>query len=271
MEEKMSIKAVNVEGVHGYTDALGLVWLKLEDCARGLGLTRVASSGNEVVLWHRVFKYLAEADAMHTSVHEDKNAYISELTFYLLAMKIDNPIGNAFRTKLAYDILPKIRKYGMYMTPSVIERVLRDPDIIIEMAKKLKEEKAKTEALTQAIQTLEPKANYCDIILACPDVVPITQIAKDYGMTGEAFNQLLHEYKIQYKLNGTWVLYADYADKGYTQSKTFYSTDRRGIKRAFMHTYWTQTGRFFLYNVLKKHNVYPTIEKLQLEEEEVEF
>ena len=271
MEGKMSIKAVNVEGVHGYTDALGMVWLKLEDCARGLGLARTATSGNVVVRWERVFKYLVEIGFMPTSGHGDKNAYIPEPTFYKLAMKVDNPIGEAFQDKLAYDILPKIRKYGMYMTPSVIERVLRDPDIIIEMAKKLKEEKAKTEALTQAIQTLEPKANYCDIILACPDVVPITQIAKDYGMTGEAFNQLLHEYKIQYKLNGTWVLYADYADKGYTQSKTFYSTDRRGIKRAFMHTYWTQTGRFFLYNVLKKHNVDPTIEKLQLEEEEVEF
>ena len=271
MEGKMSIKAVNVEGVHGYTDALGLVWLKLEDCARGLGLTRVASSGNEVVLWHRVFKYLAEADAMHTSVHEDKNAYISESTFYLLAMKIDNPIGNAFRTKLAYEILPKIRKYGMYMTPSVTERVLHNPDLIIEMAQKLKEETAKTAALTQAIQTLEPKTNYCDIIPACPDTVPVTQIAKDYGMTGEAFNQLLHKHKIRYKLGGTWVLYAEYADKGYTQSKTFTKTDKRGIKRAFMHTYWTQTGRFFLYNKLKKNDVYPAIEKLQFEEEVIEY
>ena len=267
----MSIMPVDVEGVHGYTDALGVVWLKLEDCARGLGITQ-NKGGVEYVRWERVVEYLRQIKFSPHLGKTRQNMYITESTFYRLAMRVDNPVAEAFQNKLAYDILPKIRKHGMYMTPETIENVLHNPDLIIEMARRLKEEKAKTAALTQAIQTLEPKANYCDVILACPDTVPITQIAKDYGMTGQAFNALLHDLKIQFKLGGTWVLYAAYADKGYTQSKTFHKTDKRGVTRAYTNTEWTQTGRMFLYNYLRKRDIYPTIEKLRLEEEErIEF
>ena len=270
----MSIVPVNIEGVLGYTDALNVVWLKLEDCARGLGITQ-NKGGVEYVRWDRVREYLRQINfspEVGKARQINADTYIPEYIFYRLGMKVDNPIGNAFQDKIARVILPSIRRHGMYMTPETIERVLHNPDLIIEMAQRLKEEKAKTAALTQAIRTLEPKANYCDVILACPDTVPITQIAKDYGMSGQAFNALLHEMKIQFKLGGTWVLYAAYADKGYTQSKTFHKTDKRGVTRAYTNTEWTQTGRMFLYNHLRKRDIYPTIEKLRIEEEErIEF
>jgi phage antirepressor YoqD-like protein len=110
----------------------------------------------------------------------------------------------------------------------------------------------------QQIAELKPKASYYDLILQNKNTVPITQIAKDYGMSGRAFNKMLHELGIQYKLRGTWLLYQEYADQGYTQSRT-HAID---AERSVMHTYWTQKGRLFLYELLRsKRNLLPIIER----------
>ena len=104
---------------------------------------------------------------------------------------------------------------------------------------------------------LAGKANYYDRILHSKNAVPVTQIAKDYGMTAIAFNRMLHDYGIQYSVRNTWVLYAEYANLGYTQSRT-YAIDE---DKAVMHTSWTQKGRLFLYEFLKSHGVLPMCEQ----------
>ena len=88
------------------------------------------------------------------------------------------------------------------------------------------------------------------------DLIPITVIAKDYGKSAKAFNQLLSELKIQYKCGNTWALYQEYADKGYTNSLTIQVSEKRYVTR----TYWTEKGREFLYDFLKnKHSMLPNI------------
>lgn len=79
------------------------------------------------------------------------------------------------------------------------------------------------------------------------DLIPITVIAKDYGKSAKAFNQLLSELKIQYKCGNTWALYQEYADKGYTNSLTIQVSEKRYVTR----TYWTEKGREFLYDFLE--------------------
>ena len=77
-------------------------------------------------------------------------------------------------------------------------------------------------------------------------------------MSGRAFNKMLHELGIQYKLRETWLLYQDYANQGYTQSRT-HAID---ANRSVMHTYWTQNGRLFLYDLLRsKRSLLPVIER----------
>ena len=85
----------------------------------------------------------------------------------------------------------------------------------------------------------------------------ITQIAKDYGMSGRKFNALLHELGVQYKFRKTWLLYQHYAECGYTQSRTYAIDESRSV----MHTYWTQKGRLFLYDLLKNEGILPVIEQ----------
>lgn len=109
----------------------------------------------------------------------------------------------------------------------------------------------------QQIAEMQPKASYYDLILQNKNTVPITQIAKDYGMSGRKFNELLHELGVQYKFRKTWLLYQQYAECGYTQSRTYAIDESRSV----MHTYWTQKGRLFLYDLLKHEGILPVIEQ----------
>ena len=113
----------------------------------------------------------------------------------------------------------------------------------------------------QQIKELQPKATYYDLILQCKDLLSITQIAKDYGMSGTQLNKKLNELGIQYKHRETWLLYAKYADKGYTSSRTREYPDSKGVIHSRLHTYWTQKGRLFIYEQLKGVNILPLIEK----------
>ena len=113
----------------------------------------------------------------------------------------------------------------------------------------------------QIINELQPKATYYDLILQCKDLLSITQIAKDYGMSGTQLNKKLNELGIQYKHRETWLLYAKYADKGYTSSRTREYPDSKGVIHSRLHTYWTQKGRLFIYEQLKGVNILPLIEK----------
>lgn len=92
----------------------GSISVSLEDAARGLGFTRVANSGNEVVRWERVNKYLEEF-SVPTCGHDD---FIPESVFYLLAMKANNETAKDFQIWVATDVLPNIRKTGGYKVPS---------------------------------------------------------------------------------------------------------------------------------------------------------
>jgi len=113
----------------------------------------------------------------------------------------------------------------------------------------------------QIIGELKPKADYTDKILKNKGLVTITQIAKDYGMSGQELNGLLHDLKVQYKQSGQWLLYREHQGKGYTHSETINIVRSDGRPDITMITKWTQKGRLFLYNLLKEHGILPTIEQ----------
>ena len=113
----------------------------------------------------------------------------------------------------------------------------------------------------QQILELQPKASYYDLILQCKDLLSVTVIAKDYGMSAMKFNELLHELGVQFKQSGVWFVYQKYADRGYTQTKTQNYNKPNGTQGAKPHTYWTQKGRLFLYDFLKNNGYLPLIEK----------
>lgn len=186
--------------------------------------------------------------------------FLTENGLYEVLMQSRKPLAKEFKKKVK-EILKSIRKHGLY----AIDDLLENPDMAIAALQKLKEErqlrlKAQEEVAqkNQIIQELQPKATYYDLVLQNKSLVAISVIAKDYGMSAKKLNKILHELKIQFKQGETWLLYQKYAGKGYTQSKT-HTIDADYSK---MHTYWTQKGRLFLYDLLKnKKGILPLIEQ----------
>lgn len=149
---------------------------------------------------------------------------------------------------------------------NMMEQNWNSPERVMARALKIADEKLHCLQLEniqqkQIIGELKPRADYTDSILNNPGLVTITQIAKDYGMSGKAFNELLHELKIQYKQSDQWLLYSEYHDKGYTHSQTVDILRTDGRKDVKMNTKWTQKGRLFIYQLLKSNGYLPVIEK----------
>lgn len=113
----------------------------------------------------------------------------------------------------------------------------------------------------QQIAEMRPKASYYDVVLNCKDLVAISTIAKDYGWSANKMNTYLHEAGVQYKQGSIWLLYQKYAEQGYTSTKTHSYPGNDGEVHTKTHTYWTQKGRLFIYDLLKAEGVLPLIEK----------
>ena len=110
-------------------------------------------------------------------------------------------------------------------------------------------------------QELKNDKNYLDLIMRSKALLTISQIAQDYGMSGKALNKQLSQMGIQYSINGQWILYAKYKDCGYVSSRSIDITRADGRPDVVLHTEWTQAGRKFLYEELKKLGILPMLER----------
>lgn len=114
-------------------------------------------------------------------------------------------------------------------------------------------EERQRQALAEKVEELQPKADYCDDVLASDELLTISQIAKEFGMTGRKLNELLNKLGVQYKQGKIWVLYAKYDDEGYTK----YITHLISGTGSVTYSKWTQKGRKFIYDILEENGIYP--------------
>lgn len=236
----------------------GQPWWVLKDVCSALGLNSP----------HKVAERLDEDERNLIPVidnvgRKQNTAIISESGLYAVVLRSDKPNAKTFRKWITSEVLPSIRKHGAYIKDDLLNAMAENSEltqeIIMQMlAERGKNEslKAKNEALLDYVCELAPKARYYDIILQCPDAVQTSIIAKDFGMTCVSFNKLLHGLGVQFKIGNTWLLYKEYANMGYTISRTYHIND----KKTSIHTYWTQCGRRFLYDLLKYHGIVPDAE-----------
>lgn len=183
---------MNISGIECF-EKDGTAYLKLETVARGLGFTRIADSGNEVVRWERVDKYLNELGFVPTSGHD---SFIPENIFYRLAMKAKNEAAERFQAKIADEVIPSIRKHGAYMTENIIDKMISSPEFGIKLLTELKEEKERRKAVEEqnsrlAIENeeMKPKAEFYDAVTDSKDAIPMGEVAKvlDCGIIGNFF------------------------------------------------------------------------------------
>ena len=203
----------------------GSISLNAEDAAIGFGFTEV-KSGKQYVRWRTLNSYCKEVGFSQEVAKDD---FIPESVFYLLGMKANNDIAKKFQMWLATDVLPSMRKHGMYAT----DELLDNPDLLIAAATKLKEERAaRLEAEKQRDKLVHQNKLYTT-----------SEIAKELGLSSATkLNNLLSEKKIQYKQNKTWLLYSKYSELGLVSikqdvldnGKIIYDRKRTGKGRDFI-------------------------------------
>ena len=203
-------------------------------------------------------------DIIDTPGGKQEVSIINESGLYSVILVSRKPGAKKFKRWVTHEVLPSIRRHGLYAT----DELLANPDFLIQALQELKAERAKNAELTttisiqeQQIAEMKPKASYYDVVLNCKDAVSITTIAKDYGKSGRWFNEYLHDLGVQFRQGKIWLLYQKYAQHGYTTTKTHTYPGNDGTMHSKVHTYWTQKGRLFIYELLKDHGILPLIEQ----------
>ena len=197
---------LNINGVECY-EKDGTAYLKLETVARGLGFTRTAASGNEVIRWETIRKYLSDL-GVPTSWHEDSQPvgkdglpeYIPENIFYRLAMKAKNEAAEAFQAKIADEVIPSIRKHGGY----IAGQETMSPEELMASAllmaqKTIEARDARISALTVQNQIMAPKAEYFDAIVDRNLLTSFRETAKQLGIGERVFITFLLDKKYLYR------------------------------------------------------------------------
>ena len=184
-----------------------------------------------------------QASRFATGDQQYNMTVINESGLYSLILSSKLESARRFKRWVTSEVLPQIRKNGRYELEQQ-NRVLESRNALLE------------EITVQQ----KPLTDYARTILSSTQTVTITQIAQDYGMTPVGMNQLLFKLHIQHKVGGQWILYIPYLKKGYVQSFSSYFVKENGEVQVRLHTRWTQSGRLFLYEELKKAGVLPLIE-----------
>lgn len=231
-EIKVPMNTKNICGVDCY-EQNGVAYLRLENVARGLGFTQTQKkNGVEYISirWETINRYLEDIGFPNKL---GKDGFIPENIFYRLAMKAKNETAEKFQALVADEIIPSIRKNGIYATDNVIDEILNNPDFGIELLTKLKQERQ--------VRVEAERKNA--ILTHVNKTYTMMEIAKELNLNSAIqLNKLLADRKIQYNVNGTWVLYSPYSSMGYEEIKQ----EILDSGKVIYHRRITQLGREFI-------------------------
>jgi hypothetical protein len=194
--------------------------------------------------------------------------YINEGNLYRLITKSNLPQAEVFESWVFDEVLPSIRKTGMYITNNLWEEIMNNPsklgEAFIEFGKVKKENELlleENQVQKQIIAEYKPIKEYVDTILSSEDTMATTQIAADYGLSAYELNRMLNEQRIIRKVGGQWILYIEHMNKGYTKSETITVKRKDGTEKVVPNTKWTQKGRLFIHNLLESLGIKANMDK----------
>ena len=194
--------------------------------------------------------------------------FLKEQGLYFFLSRSDKTKALPYQMWLAGEVVPSIRKNGGYIAGQeqmtdkelMARALLVAQNTIAEREKRIADMQARLEEQNAAISVMKPKAEYHDKVLAADGTIVTTAIAKEFGMTAAKLNRLLHQYHVQYKIGGIWVLYAEHQDKKYTKTETV-TIETPYSSRSVNRTRWTQEGRKFIHAIMKEHGILPLNER----------
>ena len=176
---------------------------------------------------------------------------INESGLYSLILSSKLESAKRFKRWVTSEVLPAIRKNGRYELEKQNSQLCKQNRVL----------ESRNTLLEEITAQQKPLTDYARTILSSTQTVTVTQIAQDYGFSPIRFNELLFQLHIQHKVGGQWILYIPYLNKGYVQSFSSYFVKPDGEIQVKLHTRWTQSGRLFLYEELKRAGILPLIEK----------
>ncbi|PAF49224.1 hypothetical protein BKH41_03850 [Helicobacter sp. 12S02232-10] len=167
---------------------------------------------------------------------------VTEPELYYILVRSNKPNAKPFRRWITSEVLPSIRKNGIYATESTIDKMMNDPQFFMELMGRLKDEVARRkQAESKVLLLTHTKKTYT-----------ATEIAKELGFKSAiALNHSLQAKKIQYQINGTWVMCSDYADLGYESIKQEVLDNGKVIYTRRI----TQKGREFILSLFDEVSV----------------
>ena len=246
----------------------GKVLFKANDVARSLGYAEAAKAVRTHCKGESVLD--TPIENQYGTVVMQPTKFISESDVYRLVMRSKLPEAEKFQDWVCEEVLPAIRKDGAYLSEKALQRAVTDPEFFIGLANAIRKEKEQRleiesccteqqlliDRQKETIEELGKRSAYAETVLQNKDLVDITQIAQDYGLSGRRLNAILHEKRVQYKSGKQWILYAPYKGNGYVGSETSQLENGKTV----MRTRWTQKGRLFIHDLLKADGILPVHE-----------
>ena len=192
-------------GIRNSRDAFS----RLEDDEKGVGLTDTPGGKQKVTI-------------------------VNEPGLYSLIMGSRKPEARAFKHWITHEVIPSIRKHGAYMTDSLMDQVMQNPQMIYKMAEKLLTERSRADRLNKELQAAKPKAAYFDAFVHPGDCTNIRNTASELGIPQKEFVTWLLKKKVLYRdFNGQLLPYSTYLHRGCFIVRDFVQNGHQGVQTLF--------------------------------------
>ncbi|PEO71144.1 phage antirepressor Ant [Bacillus wiedmannii] len=227
----------------------GEVLFDVEQVAKSLGIVDI-KNGRKYVRWNRVNSYLPK-----NSPQVAKGDLIPEPLVYKLAFKASNEVAEAFQDWLAIEVLPSIRRHGVYMTNQVLEQAVTNPDFAIGLLTKLKEEKEKLAAAQQQIAQQQPLVTFAEACMQSNESLKVSEVAKLAAKHNIKIGQRqlfakLREWNLLFKRSTEPTQSS--VEKGYFEIAQGVKQKPSGEPFTWTTTYVTPKGQAYIIDRLKK-------------------
>ena len=187
----------------------GEPWFVAADVCRALEI------GNPSMAVERLDDDEKGISTIDTLGGKQRMTIINEPGLYSLVLSSRKPEAKAFRRWITHEVIPTIRKYGGYMTKSLLEQVLENPNLIYEFARRMLAEQQKNERLRQELDRAKPKADYYDAFIHPESCTNIRATAKELKVPEKMFTAFLIRKRYLYRApSGSLMPYAKAADDG---------------------------------------------------------
>ena len=266
MNELQIFKNNKFGEVRTIVDKNNNAWFCLKDICDILGIVNPSNVKQRIKA-----QYLQEIEVLVNAGFGErltKMTFVNEPGLYECIFASNKIEAMEFKDWVFEDILPSIRKTGMYLTDNIYNLMMNNPEKIGEMLIEFGKAKKQNEQLIlenkekdKQITELKPAKEYVDKILSTEDTMTITQIAADYGLSGLRLNQILHQERFIRNVGGQWLLYTEHMNKGYTRSETIIIKRKDGTEKVVPATKWTQKGRLKIHQILTKLDILANIDK----------